>query len=180
MVAPEVPPLCRETLVSRTANVGTWLRKRNGGQKWVNFSQSGCGTLWCICFGFCNFVVTSHFISSSISWTVTNVPAIVKQIPHLDVAVIHLALDYSSWLNNQVDYSSRLLHLILWIYDLLNQEVRWIIVTSRCAICLADTFVTVQDIELKMKWLLTTIYQNTFPTYDRITMITMKLCLITW
>ena len=38
--APEVPPLCRETSVSRTANVGTvgknWLRKRNGGQKWVN------------------------------------------------------------------------------------------------------------------------------------------------
>ena len=33
--APEVPPLCRETSVSRTANVGTWLRKRNGGQKWV-------------------------------------------------------------------------------------------------------------------------------------------------
>ena len=39
-VAPEVPPLCRETLVSRTSNVGTvcknWLWKRNGGQKWVN------------------------------------------------------------------------------------------------------------------------------------------------
>ena len=34
--APEVPTLCRETSVSRTANVGTWLRKRNGGQKWVN------------------------------------------------------------------------------------------------------------------------------------------------
>ena len=34
--APEVPPLCRETSVSRTANAGTWLRKRNGGQKWVN------------------------------------------------------------------------------------------------------------------------------------------------
>ena len=38
--APEVPPLSRETLVSRTANVGTvgknWLRKRNSGQKWVN------------------------------------------------------------------------------------------------------------------------------------------------
>ena len=38
--APEVPPLCRETSVSRTANVGmvgkNWLRKRNGGQKWVN------------------------------------------------------------------------------------------------------------------------------------------------
>ena len=34
--APEVPPLCRETSVSRTANFGTWLRKRNGGQKWVN------------------------------------------------------------------------------------------------------------------------------------------------
>ena len=32
----EVPPLCRETSVSRTANVGTWLRKRNGGEKWVN------------------------------------------------------------------------------------------------------------------------------------------------
>ena len=33
---PEAPPLCRETLVSRTANVGTvgknWLRKRNGGR----------------------------------------------------------------------------------------------------------------------------------------------------
>ena len=29
MRAPEVPPLCRETSVSRTANVGTWLRKRN-------------------------------------------------------------------------------------------------------------------------------------------------------
>ena len=28
---PEVPPLCRETSVSRTANVGTTLRKRNGG-----------------------------------------------------------------------------------------------------------------------------------------------------
>ena len=34
--APAVPPLCRETSVSRTAKVGTWLRKRNGGQKWVN------------------------------------------------------------------------------------------------------------------------------------------------
>ena len=38
--APEVPPLCRGTSVSRTTNVGTvgknWLRKRNGGQKWVN------------------------------------------------------------------------------------------------------------------------------------------------
>ena len=34
--APAVPPLCRETSVSRTANVGTWLRKRNGGQNWVN------------------------------------------------------------------------------------------------------------------------------------------------
>ena len=34
--ASEVPPLCRETSVFRTANVGTWLRKRNGGQKWVN------------------------------------------------------------------------------------------------------------------------------------------------
>ena len=38
--APEVPPLCRETSVSQTANVGTVgknrLRKRNGGQKWVN------------------------------------------------------------------------------------------------------------------------------------------------
>ena len=38
--APEIPPLCRETSVSRTANVGTvgknWLRKHNGGQKWVN------------------------------------------------------------------------------------------------------------------------------------------------
>ena len=32
---PEVSPLCRETSVSRTANVGTWLQKRNGGQKWV-------------------------------------------------------------------------------------------------------------------------------------------------
>ena len=38
--APEVPPLCRETAVSRTANVGTWLRKRNGGQKWVKYN--GC------------------------------------------------------------------------------------------------------------------------------------------
>ena len=38
--APEVPPLYRETSVSWTANVGTWLRKRNGGQKWVN------GTKW--------------------------------------------------------------------------------------------------------------------------------------
>ena len=28
-------PSCRETTVSRTANVGTWLRKRNGRQKWV-------------------------------------------------------------------------------------------------------------------------------------------------
>ena len=34
--APEVPPLCGETLISRTANVGTWLRKRNGGHEWVN------------------------------------------------------------------------------------------------------------------------------------------------
>ena len=37
--APEDPPLCRETSVSRIANVGTvgknWLRKHNGGQKWV-------------------------------------------------------------------------------------------------------------------------------------------------
>ena len=33
--APVLPPLCRETSVSRTANVGTWLRKRNVGQKWV-------------------------------------------------------------------------------------------------------------------------------------------------
>ena len=44
--APEVPPLCRETSVSRTANVGTvgknWLRKRNGGQKWVNIPTSRC------------------------------------------------------------------------------------------------------------------------------------------
>ena len=39
--APEVPPLCRETSVSRTANVGTWLRKRNGGQKCVK----ECGQL---------------------------------------------------------------------------------------------------------------------------------------
>ena len=40
MGEPRVPPLCRETSVSRTANVGTvsknWLRKRNSGQKWVN------------------------------------------------------------------------------------------------------------------------------------------------
>ena len=36
--ASEVPPLCQETSVSRTANVGTWLRKRNGGQKWVKAS----------------------------------------------------------------------------------------------------------------------------------------------
>ena len=35
MGSPDVPPLCEETSVSRTANVGTWLRKRNGGQKWV-------------------------------------------------------------------------------------------------------------------------------------------------
>ena len=45
--APEVPPLCRETSVSRIANVGTWLRKRNGGQKWVKECQlqfSGYGT----------------------------------------------------------------------------------------------------------------------------------------
>ena len=35
MGAPEVPPSCRETSVSRTANVGTWFWKRNGGQKWV-------------------------------------------------------------------------------------------------------------------------------------------------
>ena len=34
--ATKVPPLCRETSVSWTANVGTWLRKRNGGHKWVN------------------------------------------------------------------------------------------------------------------------------------------------
>jgi len=33
--APEVPPLYLETSVSRTANVGTWLRKRNGGHEWV-------------------------------------------------------------------------------------------------------------------------------------------------
>ena len=34
---PTVPTFAvRETDVSRTANVGTWLRKRNGGQKWVN------------------------------------------------------------------------------------------------------------------------------------------------
>ena len=33
---PTVPTFAvRETDVSRTANVGTWLRKRNGGQKWV-------------------------------------------------------------------------------------------------------------------------------------------------
>ena len=36
MGEPEVPLLCRETSVSQRANVGTWLRKRNGGQKWVN------------------------------------------------------------------------------------------------------------------------------------------------
>ena len=36
---PTVPTFAvRETSVSRTANVGNWLRKRNGGQKWVNFS----------------------------------------------------------------------------------------------------------------------------------------------
>ena len=40
--SPEVPPLCRETSVSRTANVGTWLRKRNGGKKWVKNS----GSVW--------------------------------------------------------------------------------------------------------------------------------------
>ena len=38
--APEASPLCRETWVSRTANVGTVgknrLPKRNGEQKWVN------------------------------------------------------------------------------------------------------------------------------------------------
>ena len=37
MGEPEVPPLGRETSVSRTANLGTWLRKCNGGQKWVNY-----------------------------------------------------------------------------------------------------------------------------------------------
>ena len=44
--APEVPPLCRETSVSRTANVVTvgksWLRKRNCGQKWVNYGLPFC------------------------------------------------------------------------------------------------------------------------------------------
>ena len=46
--APEVPPLCRETSVSRTANVGTWLRKRNGGPKWVIKSRlPGTGTKNC-------------------------------------------------------------------------------------------------------------------------------------
>ena len=29
--------------VSRTAHVGTWLRKRNGGHKWVNYQ------VWCVC-----------------------------------------------------------------------------------------------------------------------------------
>ena len=28
-----------ETDVSRTANVGTWLRKRNGGQKWASLAH---------------------------------------------------------------------------------------------------------------------------------------------
>jgi len=41
--APEAPPLCRETSVSRAANFGTvgknWLRKRNGGHEWVNVSR---------------------------------------------------------------------------------------------------------------------------------------------
>ena len=37
---PTVPTFAvRETLVSRTANVGTWLRKRNGGQKWVKAAR---------------------------------------------------------------------------------------------------------------------------------------------
>ena len=37
--APEVPPLCRETLVSRTANV-----ERNRGPKWVELGME----LWCM------------------------------------------------------------------------------------------------------------------------------------
>ena len=41
--APEVPPLCRETSVSRTAHVGTWLRKHNGGQKWVKYCTRARG-----------------------------------------------------------------------------------------------------------------------------------------
>ena len=32
---PSGAPIKREMSVSRTANVGTWLRKRNGGKKWV-------------------------------------------------------------------------------------------------------------------------------------------------
>ena len=34
---------CPRDAVSRTANVGTWLRKRNGGKKWVNWA-SGIST----------------------------------------------------------------------------------------------------------------------------------------
>ena len=40
---PTVPTFAvRETWVSQTANVGTWLRKRNGGQKWVNRKYITC------------------------------------------------------------------------------------------------------------------------------------------
>ena len=47
--APEVPLLCRDTSVSRTTNVGTWLRKRNGGKKWVSVTVPGDpGEVWSI------------------------------------------------------------------------------------------------------------------------------------
>ena len=47
-----MPPLCRETSVSRTANVGmlgkNWLPKRNGGQKWVKAGKVGKGAVTAI------------------------------------------------------------------------------------------------------------------------------------
>ena len=46
MGAPEVPSLCRKTSVSRTANVGTWLQKRNAGHKWVKTHDTIM--LWCL------------------------------------------------------------------------------------------------------------------------------------
>ena len=45
--APEVPPLCRETSVSRTVNVGTWLRKRNGGKNGLTHDLNTFLAFWC-------------------------------------------------------------------------------------------------------------------------------------
>ena len=70
MGKPRVPPLCQETSVSRTANVGTvgknWLRNRNGGQKWVN----------CVCI----FAFRTTTQSLSTAWPDKNLHRFESQI----------------------------------------------------------------------------------------------------